>query len=75
MGQVPGHTHAPRLHQLKQLGAERVREAVVNGRMRPNARFMSKADIDAVIAFLAAPEPPSATAAQEPPASAASASK
>lgn len=53
--QMVGHLHAPRLAQLRQLPAERVREALVNGRMRPNTMFMSKAEVEAVVAYLSAP--------------------
>ena len=75
VGQFPGHTHAPRLAQLRQLPLERVRDALLNGRMRPNTRFMSKAEIDTVALYVAAPAAaaPAAAAATPAPSDAASA--
>jgi mono/diheme cytochrome c family protein len=55
LGQAIGYQHAPRLAQLKQFPPERIHEALVNGRMRPNTRFMSRSDIEAVIRYITAP--------------------
>lgn len=75
VGQFPGNTHAPRLAQLRQLPLERVRDALLNGRMRPNTRFMSKAEIDAVALYVSSPAAaaPAAAAAAPAPTDAASA--
>ncbi|MBI5275601.1 MAG: cytochrome c [Burkholderiales bacterium] len=59
---------APLRPALKLMSRERIRAAVVNGRMRVNARFLKPAELEAVIKYLAAEPAPAAA----PPAAAAS---
>lgn len=53
-GGNPFGARPPARSMLKQMPAERIRKAVVNGRMRVNAMGLSPEEIEALIKFLAA---------------------